>query len=100
MTEAALRTKGQIWRDAHASRTECPGCGKFLTLRTLRWKHVCGERTPRRRLLDESAARKRLEGLTLAAVRAHELRMREKNGASKRGADQVLAPRAAWELLP
>ena len=88
MTEAALRTKGQIWRDAHASRTECPGCGKYLTLRTLRWKHVCGERTPRRRLLDESAARKRLEGLTLAAVQAHELRMKERNGAGKRGADQ------------
>ena len=89
MTEAALRTKGEIWREAHAHRTECPDCGKIVTLRTLRWKHVCGERTPRRRLLDERAAQKRFEGLAQAAIHAHELRMKEReNGAGKRGADQ------------
>ena len=39
MTEA-LKTKGEIWREMHAHRTECPDCGKFVTLRTLHWKHV------------------------------------------------------------
>ena len=93
MTEAmteALRTKGEIWREAHAHRTECPNCGKFVTLRTLRWKHVCGERAPRRPLLDERAARERLEQLSQLAVEAHEMRMKEReNGAAgrKRRAD-------------
>ena len=91
MTEA-LRTKGEIWREAHAHRTECPNCGKFVTLRTLPWKHVCRERTPWRCLLDERAAQKRFEGLAQAAMQAHEMRMRERenNGATgcKRRADQ------------
>jgi len=91
MTEAALRTKGEIWREAHAHRAECPNCGKFVTLRTLRWKHVCRERTPWRCLLDERAAQKRFELLAEVAVHAHAWRMREReNGAAggKRGADQ------------
>ena len=87
---AALRTKGQVWREAHAHRTECPKCGKFVTLRTLRWKHVCRERTQRQCMLDESAAQKRFELLAEVAMHAHAGRMRDiENGTtgSKLGAD-------------
>ena len=89
MTEA-LKTKGEIWREAHAHRTECPDCGKFVTLRTLRWKHVCGERVLPRRLLDERAARARLEQLEELAREAHGIRMKERNGSAggERRADQ------------
>ena len=94
MTEE-LRTKGEVWREAHAQRTECPSCGKFVTLRTLRWKHVCRDRpSQRRRLLDSCAASLRLEGLLNLAVESFENRMREgrENGGAtsrKRRADQI-----------
>ena len=90
MTEA-LRTKGEIWREAHAHRVECPDCSKIVTLRTLRWKHVCGERALPRRILDERAARERLEQLAQLAVEAHNTRMRERRNESaggERRADQ------------
>ena len=86
-----MRTRGEVWREAHAHRMECPDCGKFLTLRTLRWKHVCGERTMPRRMLDERSAKERFELLAEVAVHAHAWRMRDiENGATgcKRGADQ------------
>ena len=86
-----MRTRGEVWREAHAHRMECPDCGKFLTLRTLRWKHVCRERTLPRCMLDARAAEERFEGLAQAARQAHEMRMREReNGATgcKRRADQ------------
>ena len=85
-----LRTKNEIWREAHAHRTECPACGRFVTLRTLRWKHVCGERVLPRRLLDERAARARLEQLEQLAREAHGIRMREINesAGAERRADQ------------
>jgi hypothetical protein len=53
-TEEPPMTKQQVWKQAHAQRTECPDCHRFVTLRTLRWRHVCGRRSLQQRLLVEA----------------------------------------------
>ena len=80
-----LKTKREIWREARAHRTECPDCGKIVTLRTLRWKHLCGERQLSRRMLDERAAAERLRQLEEIAIEAHEARVRQRNGGQTGG---------------
>jgi hypothetical protein len=72
--ETEAMTKQQVWRRAHAERVECPDCHRFVTLRTLRWRHVCGRRTLQQRLLDAQAAELRRQGLVVKALTAHETR--------------------------
>ena len=67
-------TKQQVWKQAHAQRTECPDCHRFVTLRTLRWRHVCGRRSLQQRLLDAQAAELHRQGLVVKALTAHETR--------------------------
>ena len=67
-------TKQQVWKQAHAQRVECPDCHRFVSLRTLRWRHVCGRRSLQQRLLDAQAAELRRQGLTVKALTAHETR--------------------------
>ena len=81
MTEPALRTKQQVWKQAHAERVECPDCHRFVTLRTLRWRHSCGRRSLAQRLLDAKAAELRRQGLTVLALSAHEERKRRRSEA-------------------
>ena len=73
-TEEPLLTKQQVWKQAHAQRVECPDCHRFVTLRTLRWRHVCGRRSLQQRLLDAQAAELRRQGLVVKALTAHETR--------------------------
>ena len=49
-------TKPQIWAEVHANLTECPRCGKALTVRTLRWRHKCQRRSHPQVLLDAELA--------------------------------------------
>ena len=79
MTEPALRTKQEVWKAAHAERVECPDCHRFVTLRTLRWRHSCGRRSLAQRLLDAKAAELRRQGLTVLALSAHEERKRRRS---------------------
>ena len=84
-------TKQQVWKQAHAQRTECPDCHRFVTLRTLRWRHVCGRRSLQQRLLDAQMAELRRQDLTQLALTAHEARKLQRNGGEaprKRRADQ------------
>ena len=41
MTEPAV-SKAEVWTRVHRQKVPCPGCGKVVTRRTLRWKHKCG----------------------------------------------------------
>ena len=79
MTEA-LRSKQEIWRGTHAQRVECPDCHRFVSLRTLRWRHVCGKRSLPQRLLDAQMAELRRQDLTQLALTAHEKRKRKRSG--------------------
>ena len=78
-------TKQQVWKQAHAQRTECPDCHRFVTLRTLRWRHVCGRRSLQQRLLDAQAAELRRQGLVEEALAAHETRKQRKECAEAAG---------------
>ena len=73
-TEEPLLTKQQVWKQAHAQRVECPDCHRFVTLRTLRWRHVCGRRSLPQRLLDAQMAELCRQGLAVKALTAHEAR--------------------------
>ena len=77
MTEP-LRTKQEIWKEAHAQRTECPDCHSFATLRTLRWRHVCGKRSLPLRLLDAQMAELRRQDLTQLALTVHQKRKKRR----------------------
>ena len=33
--------KADVWVQVHRQKVPCPGCGKVVTRRTLRWKHKC-----------------------------------------------------------
>ena len=33
--------KAEVWVQVHRQKVPCPGCGKVVTRRTLRWKHKC-----------------------------------------------------------
>ena len=39
--EAAVASKAEVWMQVHRQKVPCPGCGKVVTRRTLRWKHKC-----------------------------------------------------------
>ena len=52
----ATLTKPQIWAEVHANLTECPHCGKVVTVRTLRWRHKCQRRSIPQVLLDAELA--------------------------------------------
>jgi hypothetical protein len=73
--EAETKNRAEVWAEAQRARTVCPECGKHLSVRTLRWKHICRDRTPRERrpriLNTEQAEERRraLEELAAAALR-------------------------------
>ena len=79
MTEPLL-SKQEIWKETHAQRVECPDCHRFVSLRTLRWRHVCGRRSLPQRLLDAQMAELRRQDLTERAFTAHEKRKRKRSG--------------------
>ena len=39
--EPAVASKAEVWMQVHRQKVPCPGCGKVVTRRTLRWKHKC-----------------------------------------------------------
>ena len=53
-------------------------CHRFVALRTLRWRHVCGRRSLPQRLLDAQMAELCRQGLAVKALTAHEARMLQK----------------------
>ncbi len=57
--EDAKKGKQEVWKELHATRTQCPHCSKRLTMRTLRWKHVCKRRPIPPILLDPDLAEER-----------------------------------------
>ena len=79
MTEAR-RSKQEIWKETHAQRVECPDCDRFVSLRTLRWRHVCGRRSLPQRLLDAQMAELRRQDLSQLALTAHEARKKRRSG--------------------
>ena len=78
MTET-LRTKQEVWKETHARRTQCPECGKWVTLRTLRWRHACGPRSLPQRLLDAAMAELRRPELAEGAPASFKPREEERN---------------------
>ena len=75
----------------HSARTECPRCGKRLTVRTLRWKHLCKSVVLPRRLLDLERAAARREELGALALANLQMRLQQRNVGAARsdgGADQ------------
>lgn len=64
---AAVAAKADIWREVHRERVPCPRCGKVVTRRTLRWKHVCG--VGRRVLLESGRAEERRQELQVQSMR-------------------------------
>ena len=84
MTET-LRTKQEVWKETHARRTQCPECGKWVTLRTLRWRHACGPRSLPQRLLDAAMAELRRQALEEVALASFKPRKQERNGGEAGG---------------
>ena len=43
MVESAAKpaSKAEVWVQVHRQKVPCPGCGKVVTRRALRWKHKC-----------------------------------------------------------
>lgn len=81
----APKSKQEIWKEAHAQRTQCPACGKCVTLRTLRWRHLCGNRSLPQRLLDANMAALRRQELEELALATFEVRAKERNGGPPGG---------------
>ena len=73
--ETETKNRAEVWAEAQRARTECPECGRPMSVRTLRWKHICRDRTPRERrprILNTEQAQERrraLEELAAAALR-------------------------------
>lgn len=59
-------SKAEVWKAVHEERVACPVCGRSMTRRTLRWKHLC--RRPA--LLPEQKAAARVEELERLAIEA------------------------------
>ena len=75
-----MKSKAEIWREVHGARTACPRCGKSMTRRTLRWKHLRKDgKLPRRQLDPEQAEQRQLELERLILVRFDE-RLQQRNG--------------------
>ena len=76
------KSKPEIWEEVHSTRTECPHCHKYLTLRTLRWKHVCRRKTIPQILLDAELADLRRQELLRKAMDALNTRLHSTTDAS------------------
>ena len=85
MTEP-LRAKKEVWKEAHAQRTQCPKCGRYVALRCLRWRHACTERKPPVRLLTADVAELRRQELRQRALEALNLRPQGSAGQTDSGA--------------
>ena len=75
-----LQRKSDIWAEVHAAKTTCPTCGKKLSFRTLRWKHVCRRRGVTQVLLDADLAEKRRAELQQKAVETLRARLHQRQG--------------------
>jgi hypothetical protein len=83
--EAETTNRAQVWAEAQRLRTACPECGKHMSVRTLRWKHTCRDRTPRvrrPRMLDAEQAEERRRGLEELAAAALRFRLSGRGPAS------------------
>ena len=80
MEDAAVKGRAELWLEIHARKTQCPECGKVMSVRTLRWKHCCKARQREKRvavLSDEQAEARRLELEGMAMQSLHK-RLRER----------------------
>jgi len=89
--EMAALTKPQIWAQVHANLTECPHCGKVVTVRTLRWRHKCHRRTIPQVLLDAERADLRRRELQQKVIDTLNARLQGNGGQTRAdgGADQA-----------
>ena len=58
--------KADVWVQVHRQKVPCPGCGKVVTRRTLRWKHTCKRAVA---VLSEAQARERRQNLEQRVLR-------------------------------
>ena len=79
-TPTMLKRKSEIWAEVHAAKTTCPTCGKKLSFRSLRWKHVCRQRGVTQVLLDTDLAEKRRAELQQKAMETLGARLRQRRG--------------------
>ena len=63
MANESTKTRPELWSDFHKTRTSCPVCHKSVTMRTLRWRHRCGQKARPTVELDAARAVERLEEL-------------------------------------
>ena len=76
------KSRPEIWEEVRSTRTECPHCHKRLTLRTLRWKHVCRRKTIPQILLDAELAELRRQELLRKAIESLNTRLHSARDAS------------------
>ena len=79
-TPNMLKRKADVWAEVHAAKTVCPLCGKRLSFRSLRWKHICGRRSVVQVMLDADAAEQRRKDLERKAMESLSARLRERRG--------------------
>ena len=75
-TVMEVKARAQVWAEAQASKTQCPVCGKTVSMRTLRWKHRCTRKPTRLPTLDAEQAEKRQLELKQLAELARRARLR------------------------
>jgi hypothetical protein len=76
------KTKPEIWREVHSALTECPYCHKRMSMRTLRWRHVCRRKaTPQ--VLDAELAEQRRQELLRKVVSSLNSRLHSTTEASE-----------------
>jgi 5-methylcytosine-specific restriction endonuclease McrA len=77
------KTKPEIWQEVHSALTECPYCHKRMSMRTLRWRHVCRRRATPQVLLDAELAEKRRQELLRKVVSSLNTRLHSTTEASE-----------------
>ena len=58
--------KAEVWKQVHRQKVPCPGCGKVVTRRTLRWKHTCKRAVA---VLSEAQVQERRQKLEQRVIR-------------------------------
>ena len=80
---APAMLKRALWDETLRAKTHCPHCNRKMSVRTLRWKHICRRRGEPQVITDAAVAEKRRRELEQKALDALNERLRQQQAAPR-----------------
>ena len=84
-TEAApaMVLKKDLWEETHKATAQCPHCQRSMSIRYLRWKHICRRPKEPQVIADAEQAEKRRRDLEQLALDTLNKRLRRREARAE-----------------